>query len=68
MYKWIRESQFTDYGLMASGHIFDPNKLGIHPDIIANWKKDGWIKKVKLEKETPTKEVKENGRHRKKTK
>ena len=63
MYKWIRENQYTDYDLIQIDEIFDPAEKGIHPDIIANWERDGWIEKVKPTK--PKREVKKNVRHRK---
>lgn len=59
MYKWIRESQYTDYGLIQTDEVFDPGEKGIHPDIIANWERDGWCEKVKPTKKS-TKKVKKN--------
>jgi len=67
MYKWIRESQYTAYGLIQIGEVFNPGEKGIHPDIIANWERDGWIEKVKPVIKKSTKKVKANVRYRKKT-
>lgn len=67
LYKWIRESQYTAFGLIQTDEIFDPEEKGIHPSIIENWERDGWCEKVKPEKKS-TKKVKINERHRKKTK
>ena len=62
LYKWTRERQCAyDYGLIQTDEIFDPGEMGIHPDIIANWERDGWCEKVKPEKvKKSTKKVKAN--------
>jgi len=66
MYKWIRENQYTPYGLIQTGDVFDPGERGIHPSIVENWERDGWCEKVKPVKKS-IKKVKTNVRYRKKT-
>jgi len=68
LYKWIRENQYTDYGLIQIGEIFNPAERGIHPSIVANWEQGGWVEKVNPEIKKSTKKVKANVRYRKKTK
>ena len=60
MYKWIGSDQYTDYGLIQTDEIFDPGERGIHPDIIANWERDGWCEAIKPKKVKSTKKVKAN--------
>jgi len=73
LYRWVRENQYTLYGLVRTDEVFDPGERGIHPDIVANWERDGWCEKVKPEKKSikkikkSTKKVKANERYRKKT-
>lgn len=49
-FRWIRERQYTQYGLIETGEIIDTEKKGIPLDVAKNWIKDKWAKLVKPEK------------------
>jgi len=54
--KWLRERQYSRWGLIESGEIVDLNKRGIPKRVAEKWIEDGWAEEVKPQKAKKTKD------------
>lgn len=49
--KWLRERQYTNWGLIETGETVDTEKKGIPDEAIKPWIRDKWCKEIKPDKE-----------------
>lgn len=61
--RWIRERQYSDFGLIESDEVINTKKRGIPDEVARKWIADEFAEEVKPEKGKSKKqtEVKENG-------
>ncbi|UCD07617.1 MAG: hypothetical protein JSW41_01455 [Candidatus Aenigmatarchaeota archaeon] len=50
-FRWVREGQFTNWGLIKKDEVVDFEERGIPRDVVTNWVRDGWAELIKPEAE-----------------
>ncbi len=58
--KWIKEKQFTNFGLIETGEEIDTKKKNIPDEVAEKWIDTGFAEEIKPSKSTK-KEVKQSG-------
>ena len=53
--KWLKERQYSRWGLIESGEILDTKKVGVPTHVAEKWIQDGWAEEVKSQKAKKTK-------------
>jgi len=48
--KWLKERQYSRWGLIESGEVVDLKKRGIPKEAAEKWIQDGWAEEVKPQK------------------
>ncbi len=48
--KWLKERQYSRWGLIESGEVVDLKKRGIPKEAAEKWIADGWAEEVKPQK------------------
>jgi len=45
--KWLTSNQHTEWGLFRVGDVIDTTALGILPEVVSSWTRDGFAIEVK---------------------
>ena len=48
--KWLKERQYSRWGLIESGEVVDLKKRGIPKEAAGKWIRDGWAEEMKPQK------------------
>lgn len=59
--KWLKERQYSRWGLIESGEVLDTKKVGIPKRVAEKWVQDGWAEEIKPSKVKEKKSKSNNG-------
>jgi hypothetical protein len=60
-FKWMKENQYTDYGLIRTGDIVRTSERGIPEEVARSWINDGWAEEINPSRKSRKKEEVNNG-------